>query len=263
MKKWLGAFLAVSTAAINWYVYYRIMLYFKIPDPAFFSTAFMIAIIFHELGHFTAFKAYGIRSHILFLVIGAVTVSSKKDRGKVEALNPESLMVTFLAGVLGNVALMMLSVPFFWLHIIHYNQFIFTTYLNAFLIVINLAPLPLLPFLTLDGDGFMRSFFSGIRKSKILPYAFIVLLAFLALTTALRLALGPAANLTSLGFFCTALIGIPIRVFLRLKAYKRYPEWYLEAHLTEPRSRKKWIAFYLFLVFISLVSVALTINRVS
>ena len=160
-----GFFIALTTALANWLLYYKLVEHYYFSDIVFITSALLVSLAIHELGHAIVLRVYDVRTYIVFAVIGAVTLPYKEDREKFLSLRPQTKMFMALAGVIANTVLVSISFLLYALHIIDHYQLVVMAYMGAILILPNLLPLSLI--ISLD----CSLFFPGADRIRALIMA--------------------------------------------------------------------------------------------
>jgi len=148
--------LAWSTAFLNWLVFYGIARAF---DSAIsFEIATMLAggLVIHEYGHKLAMNFYGIRAHLIFLVILGGASPDYRDKQRYERLDYQKKSVIYFAGVIGNFIAMLIGLILYHLDPISYDIALRNVNLNAILVFYNIFPI----WIT-DGGRFAKLFFDS------------------------------------------------------------------------------------------------------
>jgi hypothetical protein len=253
-----GLCIALTTALANWLIYYRIVEHYYFFDIAFITSALLVSLAIHELGHAIVLKIYGIRTYIVFAVIGAATLPYTEDREKFLSLRPQPKMLMAFGGVIANIVLVGISFLLYALHVIDHPQLVVMVYMGAVLILPNLLPLSLI--LSLDGSLFMQGFLEGTRKNRIPGYILAASVTLLAFVAGAWLFLSPLMARLAAIFSFLAQIGFALLSWRRHRRYREHPEWYLEARLVEPKILRRWMCLYLLLILIGILTAEFVIQ---
>lgn len=158
-------FVAAASAAVSWFVYYELAVYFGSVSPMFIANALIVSLFVHELGHMIAMEWNGVKARILFLVVMGGTEPMKGYEGKMKRLPWNKRCAIAMAGSVGT-ALVVLGTFVLWLW-----GFVTTdvlermTNMNGILLYFNL-----LPFWMLDGSRFARILFDSVPEHNDLDY---------------------------------------------------------------------------------------------
>jgi len=246
-----GFFIALTTALANWLLYYKLVEHYYFSDIVFITSALLVSLAIHELGHAIVLRVYDVRTYIVFAVIGAVTLPYKEDREKFLSLRPQTKMFMALAGVIANTVLVSISFLLYALHIIDHYQLVVMAYMGAILILPNLLPLSLI--ISLDGSLFMQGFLEGTRKNRMSGYILAASVTLLAFVAGTWLFLSPQMARLAAIFSFLAQIGFALLSWRRYRQYREHPEWYLEARLVESKILRRWMCLYLLLILVGIL----------
>lgn len=165
MSRWIGIPLAVTTAFLNWLVFYKVAAYFHSKDPIFIANILILAIVLHELGHLIILESHGIKTHLIFLVVMGGAISDPKYNVKRKQLSWSTLAAVSLAGVTANVLMVIGSFVLYWTGLLTSGQLSQIANLNGVLILYNLLPLWIF-----DGGHFAKFLFNSIPEDKDFGY---------------------------------------------------------------------------------------------
>src|SRR3989344_7558459 len=103
--------IASVTAALSWYAFYWIALYFERSDAIFIANVLLGSVLLHELGHLLAFKRHGVKCWMFFLVIlgGVAPLDLKQEK----RLSSRAKAEVALAGMFGNIAAVLIAVALY------------------------------------------------------------------------------------------------------------------------------------------------------
>lgn len=233
--------LAVISAGISWYVFYKTALYFERADAVFIANAILVSIFVHELGHMVALWRHGIRSSMIFLVVLAGVSPIKQDLKKYERLNDAANVEVALAGVIANVFVFVGGFVVYATGFITWDSAMRLLHLNCALILFNL-----IPFWFLDGYRFVKMLFKSVHQERD------------------RIYMMSMATVVIFAGFVTFLLGNAIVIPTALMVFgfiRRMDEEpggsYLKTAMTE-RQQCWWTRAYLVLVLIGMMGTALT-----
>lgn len=149
----------IVSGAISWGAYYGIAIWFESQIPVFMATALFVSLLVHEIGHWLALEAYGIRAFMFFAVLlgGAVP----QDTKKLKTLPWSKQVVITLAGPAGNVAVVLGAVVLQQLGYLTGDELSRITNINGALIAFNLVPISIL-----DGGRFAKYLFDSIPERR-------------------------------------------------------------------------------------------------
>jgi Zn-dependent protease len=169
MKRSTGFIIAIVTAILSLISYYYIAQWLHVVDPWFTAWVLLIAIMVHEMGHLIAFEAFGIKTHIFFLVILGGALPDPKYQHIFEKFSSTKKATIYFAGIAGNLAIVLVSWLLFGLDAIDRETFGRIANLNGNLVLFNLLPL-----WTLDGGRFAGLLFDSIPESQDTSYAKLI-----------------------------------------------------------------------------------------
>lgn len=167
---------AIATIVLNYWAFYGIASLFGSKIPHFIAISLTVSMFVHELGHLIVMEANGVPSMMVFLVLlgGAGPLPRGRERDK--NLNWGNQAAIMLAGVAGNLAII-LAVGLFWsLGYVSADTCLRTWNLNAILIMWNLFPL-----WKLDGGHFTQLLFDSIDENRDTKYEMGLSAAFFAI----------------------------------------------------------------------------------
>jgi len=169
MKRSTGLVIAVITAGISLISYYYIARWLHVVDPWFTAWTLLIAIVVHEVCHLIAFESFGIKTHVFFLVILGGALPDPKYQHIFEKCSSAKKATVYLAGIGGNLIIILVSWLLFGLDVIDRETFGRIANLNGNLVLFNLLPL-----WTLDGGRFAGLLFDSIPESQDASYARLI-----------------------------------------------------------------------------------------
>jgi len=173
--------LALGTAILTWCAWYGLSwgvskIQHNGMEPLFLATFLTSSLVIHELSHTVILKMNGIKTHILFFVIGAHTRIDQQYESKFQKLTPPTLALIFLAGVLGNIVLVIAASVIYYMGVLTEKQFYMITVFNGSFILINLIPM-----WNHDGAQFLKTLKTMSKRQKfrwITIYTLILCLSF-------------------------------------------------------------------------------------
>jgi len=242
-NRMMGYAVAVATICLNYTVYYYIARHYQVSSPHFVAMLLISALVIHEIGHLITMEASGIPSFMVFLVVlgGAAPLPIKGNVDKLKKLTCERLSVIMLAGVTGNL-LMIMGGYFFYRHgDLSWRHFVSLVNLNAIVIFWNT-----LPVWKFDGHRFTKCLFDSIDTNRDTKYEIGLILVF-ALLSILMLIITRKFDIFNFVLFLWG-------IHFQANHHDRLPD-----KLKIPVSHQVWWAgYYLVLMCLALVLVCLT-----
>ncbi len=168
MKRLGLFFITFATAVANWYVFFLIAQALKLDTPEFLATILILAVVVHEIGHMIVLESYGVKTYMFFAVILGGVGPQKAYVEKFKALNWGQASAVALAGVMGNIVVVLGGLLCYGLGYISGWQFSQIANLNGLLIFWNL-----IPFGSLDGGRVAKALFDSIPENEDGKYVFI------------------------------------------------------------------------------------------
>lgn len=160
---------ASVTATFTYWVFVHWAAWLHLRDPQFIARTLLIAVVAHELAHWLMLEANRLPSILVFatFVGGAITLPKKGKRKK--PLHWSRLAAIFLAGVIGNLAVVAIYYvrgQLGWDDGLSVGR---TLNLNGQLIIVNLLPIGFL-----DGGQFAKLLFNSVAEEQDMNYVRII-----------------------------------------------------------------------------------------
>lgn len=154
-------FLAAGSAAATWFIYYWVIGYWGGADPAFTASLLLFSAVIHELSHWSLMELNGVRAHIFFATIFGGAIPDRRYADRLAKLGWSNLAAIYLAGVGGNLAIILGTFLLYWPGWLAYGELLKVWNLNGTLILLNLIPIGML-----DGGRFAKILFDSIPEKR-------------------------------------------------------------------------------------------------
>jgi hypothetical protein len=145
----------------------------------------LLAIVVHEVCHLIAFETFGVKTHIFVFIIIGGAVPDPEYRHILEKCSAAKKATVYLAGIGGNLLIVIVSWLLLGLDAIDRETFGRIASLNGNLVLFNL-----LPIWTLDGGRFAGLLFDSIPESLDASYAKLIGIAAVGGLIAIMIATG-------------------------------------------------------------------------
>ncbi len=154
--------IALATAGLNYVVFYFVAQLFGSTISHFIAFNLILAMFVHEMGHLIAFEINGIPSRMIFLIVmGGTSPILERDNRRFDRLSWAKQSGAILAGVMGNIAIIIGALILCQTHFIAQNEFLKIVNLNALLIFWNLLPIG-----KFDGGHFSKMLFNSVAENR-------------------------------------------------------------------------------------------------
>lgn len=243
MNRFWGYVIAIVTATLNWLVFCWVANYLGAKNPVFLGTALILTVIVHEVGHMIAMEANGIKSYAIFLFIMGGASPLPRYTNKVKELHWSKYAAISLAGVMGNMAMVIMAGLFYLVSGIPAHQLSQIVSLNGLLILYNMWPIWIF-----DGGHFAKKLFNSMPEHEDLGSALRtgIVIATLALM----------ATILSLRDFLTS--GLVIFWGLHFQATHDDPNGSDDPRAMNKKQRSFWSAIYMLIICIAIIMMAVS-----
>ncbi len=161
MSRAMSFLRAAFLAALSWYVYYQLAVFFNSNQPVFLASIVLGSIIIHEMGHWVVMEYNGIKTHLVFYLVVGGAMADKRYQHVMKNLPWSNQAAIYMAGVIAHLALVLISWFFQWGGLITAERLSRIANLNGLFIMFNL-----LPWWKLDGGHFMRVLFNSVPEKN-------------------------------------------------------------------------------------------------
>lgn len=240
----------IFTGALSWlahYGFFSLLIPRHEPSPAALASIIMIIMSIHEIGHLTAMSINGIKSHIIFFVIGGVTKNHPDYELSLKTLPGSRKALIMLGGVMANLAIIPPIILLYFGGFIREILFYFILFSHGIIISGNLLPLGG-SIGAFDGKVFLNTIFEGTTPKEALK-SFIFLAA--EVVVVFILLIGSLAAYNVLNFYLLAGIGL-IGCFFIKSIYAasrsaRFPKAVVNFSKMKNSERYLWSVVYILL----------------
>lgn len=172
-RRFGGYLIAITTAALNYAVFYFVAKLLGSTIPHFIAGALLSAIVVHEIGHLLAFEANGIPAKMFFAVLIGGAAPFKGYESKFKQLSWSRQAGIMLAGVTGNFVVMLGAFLIYKFGYLTCNELLRVMSLNAILIFWNLVPVWIF-----DGGRFAKILFNSIDEKRDKRFVLVITVFF-------------------------------------------------------------------------------------
>lgn len=201
ISRLVSVLIALVTAALSLAVYVGVAKWWGSSDPVLVGAILLFSVFLHEFFHALVIEHCGMRTMMIFVVIGAGVMPIPEDIEKWKKLSHSQLAAVSLSGVCANILIALAALCLKHYGLVDPGWADWVALMNAGLVGFNL-----IPWGSFDGSKFVKALFDSISEERDHRFA-------LSMTIAIAVFVGIAGAL----YHQSAPLVVPLIVMSKLR----------------------------------------------